>query len=394
MISNYPTISIVFDRRKKSSLTRKGTIEIRICHNYKQKYISTGIRVFNNQWKKQRIVNAEDSIQLNAHINQMIADIRTVINEMIKDGKIEIEAIGQKLEDIGKEKLSLLEYMEKRASIRKYGKAQDTQERYDRFIRLFKEWGRIVSFDDINDENIIAYDRYLDSLHMKPYSKWQNYHRFLNSFIIDAINEGLLSRNPYKWININKDKTSKGIERCLTPEEFKRLMEAAMPTQSLERVKDLFIFQVYTCLSYRDLANFDSSQIVSIKGRKAYTGKREKTGVSFTIPLLPQAIAVLKKYHNTLPIISNVKYNEYLKIVAQASGIDKPISTHWARHTGATMLLNDGIDIKIISRICGHSSTRITEQVYAKLLDETIVDAVFKNSPAFSGKGEKSKPKI
>ena len=30
MISNYPTISIVFDRRKKSSLTRKGTIEIRI----------------------------------------------------------------------------------------------------------------------------------------------------------------------------------------------------------------------------------------------------------------------------------------------------------------------------------------------------------------------------
>lgn len=30
----------------------------------------------------------------------------------------------------------------------------------------------------------------------------------------------------------------------------------------------------------------------------------------------------------------------------------------------------------IISKVCGHSSTRITEQIYAKLLNETIVDAI------------------
>jgi site-specific recombinase XerD len=71
-----------------------------------------------------------------------------------------------------------------------------------------------------------------------------------------------------------------------------------------------------------------------------------------------------------------VKYNEYLKIVAQASGIDKPLSTHWARHTGATLLLNEGVPMQIVSKICGHSSTKITEQVYAKLLDETVVDAI------------------
>ena len=71
-----------------------------------------------------------------------------------------------------------------------------------------------------------------------------------------------------------------------------------------------------------------------------------------------------------------MKYNEYLKVVAQAAGIDKPLSSHWARHTGATLLLNGGTDMRIVSKICGHSSTRITEQVYAKLLDETVVDAV------------------
>jgi site-specific recombinase XerD len=85
---------------------------------------------------------------------------------------------------------------------------------------------------------------------------------------------------------------------------------------------------------------------------------------------------ILKKYMGKLPIISNEKYNDYLKVVALAAGIDKPISSHWARHTGATLLLNEGVDLKVVSKICGHSSTRITEQVYAKLLDETVVDAV------------------
>ena len=32
--------------------------------------------------------------------------------------------------------------------------------------------------------------------------------------------------------------------------------------------------------------------------------------------------------------------------------------------------------MRIVSKICGHSSAKITEQVYAKLLDETVVDAV------------------
>ena len=86
---------------------------------------------------------------------------------------------------------------------------------------------------------------------------------------------------------------------------------------------------------------------------------------------------ILKKYKNKLPVISNVKYNEYLKVVAQAAGIDKPVSSHWARHTGATLLLNQGgLDMKIVAKICGHSSTRITEKVYAKLLDESVVDAM------------------
>ena len=99
---------------------------------------------------------------------------------------------------------------------------------------------------------------------------------------------------------------------------------------------------------------------------------------SFTIPLLKSALDILHKYNNKLPLISNVKYNAYLNVVAQYAGIDKPITTYWVRHTGATLMLNKGIPMNIISRIYGHSNTKITESVYAKLLDETIVEAMSK----------------
>ena len=56
-------------------------------------------------------------------------------------------------------------------------------------------------------------------------------------------------------------------------------------------------------------------------GRMMYTGKRRgKTGVEFTFMLLRPALAVLKKYGGKLPLLSNVKYNQYLKVVCSDGG--------------------------------------------------------------------------
>lgn len=376
MNNKVPQINTVFDRRKVASLKKKASIELRITYNYKQKWISTGIMLYSNQWKDGKIVNCPDILQVSQTLDKLLTDVRQVILDMLKEGNIDIMAIPDRLKKLNAPKISLLEFCNQRAEIRMYGKKKDSKERYNRFIRLFTAWGKIKDWEDINDKNIIDYDKYLESTGMKAYSKWNNYHRFLNSFIIDAIDEGFLKRNPYKWINIVKNKHSKGIERCLTPEEFRKVKNLPMPTESIERVRDVFVFQTYTCLSYSDLREFDSKMIQKVKGMSVYAGKRIKTTITFTIPLLSPALDILHKYEGKLPIISNVKYNEYLKIVAQTAGIDKPLSTHWARHTGATILLNEGVPMQIVSKICGHSSTKITEQVYAKLLDETVVDAI------------------
>ena len=375
MINKYPQITFVYDRRKTASPTKKAAVDLRITYNSHQKFISTGILLYPNQWKKGIITNCPDAIQISQTLDKLLTNVREIILEMIQEGHININTIPDKLEKKRRGVLTLAEFFKQRAEVRKYNLEPDSKLRYDRFIKFFFKWGKITSFEDLTDINIIDYDKYLSKLKLKRSTIWNNYHRFLNSFILDAISEGYIHRNPYKWTNIERRRTD-SIDKCLTPEEFRKLKTIPMSTESLSRVRDLFVFQTYTCLRYSDLRLFDATYIKEIKGMKVYIRNAKKTKKPFTVPILSPAWDILMKYEGKLPVISNPKYNEYLKVVAQAAGIDKPLSTHWARHTGATLLINEGVIPQVIKKICGHSTTKITEQIYAKLLDETVVEAV------------------
>lgn len=54
------------------------------------------------------------------------------------------------------------------------------------------------------------------------------------------------------------------------------------------------------------------------------------------------------------------------------------------RHTGATLLLNSGVDMEVVAKVLGHSSTNITRSTYAKLLDKTVVTELKKANKKLS----------
>lgn len=372
-----PTLAFVFNRRKTASPRKTAPVELRITYRRRQKYISTGVHLFPKNWKRGTVTNRIDAIEIQTSLDRLMRRARRIVSDMAETGTVDLDQIPVLLQFDGVDSMSFIEYCSKRSVIRYYNKSADSAERYERFMRWFRKWGGIRYFRDINESNIMAMDKELLSTGMKMCSKWNNYHRFLNSFIIDAIADGYLRRNPYRSLHIEKEKNSGALNKYLTSEEFHRLESHSMPTESLERVRDLFVFQTYTCLAYTDLASFDSSRLRIIDGMKVYTGYRGKTKVEFSFVLLSPAEAILSKYDGRLPIISNAKYNDYLKMVAVVAGINKPISSHWARHTGATMLLNDGrLSMDVVARVLGHSSPKITREVYAKLLEETVVDAM------------------
>ena len=86
-----------------------------------------------------------------------------------------------------------------------------------------------------------------------------------------------------------------------------------------------------------------------------------------------------------LPVISNAKYNDYLKEIAAILGIQKQVTSHLARHTFATTVTYaNGVSIESISKMLGHTKLATT-QIYARIVDQTGSREMDKLSAALSG---------
>lgn len=373
------TTKFVFDRKKTASSTKEGTVELRLTYNRKQKYISTGITVLPKNWRSNMVTGRLDALEINEYLDILSRDARRIVNSMIEEGFIDLNDVPRRINELRRHGVDMFAYFRQRISVRSYGKGEKVKYRLEFFLNWLIKHELATSFSEVNDVMVIRMEKLLVKQGLKPSTRWCNYHRLMNSFILDAMADGYIKRNPYKWTNIKRARKDEAtLEKHLTAKELNNLMTADMPTDSLERVRDLFVFQCYTCMGYSDLVEFDVNNIYEYQGRKCYSARRTKTGQAFSFLLLRPAEDILDKYHWHLPIISNEKYNMYLKAVAQFAGIDKPLTSHWARHTGATMLLNSGMDMEIVAKVLGHSTTKVTREVYAKLLDETVTREMLK----------------
>ena len=199
------------------------------------------------------------------------------------------------------------------------------------------------------------------------------YMRKLKTILIYAIREGYISTNPITF-KFHKDKVEK---EPLTLEEVRRIRTVKLGSKRIENIRDLFILQCYTGLAFKDMSCFSEKDIkIDKDGKEWIVKERIKTGITALIPILPVVKEILVKYNYHLPTLTNQKYNSYLKEIQDVCGITKTLHSHLARHTCGTLLLNAGVDMLTVSKVLGHSSTKTTEAVYAKLLPETIMRRV------------------
>jgi len=195
----------------------------------------------------------------------------------------------------------------------------------------------------------------------------------LKSVFLFALRNKMIQENPFMGFKIVR--REKEVE-FLTQEEVARIRDAVLPSNRLDEMRDLFLFQCFTALSYCDMAALVPDDFKTNEYGHIYIAKdRAKTGIKFIAILFEDAVGIAKKYNYQLPVISNNKYNQYLKILGERCEITKPMHTHIGRHTAACYLLNKGLSLEVVARIMGHATTKITKH-YAKLLDKTIFTAV------------------
>lgn len=377
---------MVFDRKKIATKTKKGLVQIEISFERKRKWISTDVKLYQDQWDDRRhVINHTDSLDLNDWLHEQVSSYEKWIKE---NAPFSWDKLDSHLKQHG-EHGDFLSYLDK--TIRERNDIREsTRKAHFKLINVLREWGGIIEFSDLTPDRIMDLDNYLHGRKIKKidlqgierHVKMRqqsifNYHKLMKTYIGIAIRRGLMKDSPYTLLHFKRGESEP--DRYLTEQELKCIENATMRSGSIARARDIFVFQCYTGLSYSDMAMFDFSKVKqSGHGTLLYQGKRIKTGIPFYFILLPKAVQILEKYNYRLPIVSDEALNRNLKVVAQCAGIDKPIASHWARRTAAMMFANKGIRMEVVAKILGHSTTKTTQQFYASISAQTVAQEMEK----------------
>lgn len=211
--------------------------------------------------------------------------------------------------------------------------------------------------------------------------------KHLKRHINVAINKDYMEIQKYAFRKY-KIKTVENKHTHLVPEELEKLEKLNLTGRYVKYQKtlDAFLFCCYAGMRYSDFINLSPNNIVEIRQETWLIYKSVKTNTEVRLPLYllfeGKGIAILEKYQDNLQeffhLRDNSNVNKDLIVIARMAGLSKKISFHTARHTNATLLIYNGVNITTVQKLLGHKSVKTT-QVYTNVMDMTIVNDLEKH---------------
>lgn len=392
------TTAVVFDHRGRTKSGKEGPVEIRVTHENRTFYINTTVKVRKSEFNHGEIVNRIDAPELNRILEAVVKRVTEAIAELIQTGQT-VDGPGVRNEMDKKEqrtallendkalrKTDMVDWMEEQIPL--LGLKPGTVKHYYTLIGRMHEYRKLMSWADLSVENICLFDNWLHKI-KKPLSDADRkagkeeeyisnsavygYHKCLKALLNRALLFDRIRRNPYEKLQGKFPRGDNENVDYLTAKEMKAI-ESLHPLEgsSMCIVRDLFVFQMHTGLSYADTQTFDIKEYRQIDGRYVNVGKREKNDVSYVVMLDKTCMEIIERYGMSLPHITNGDYNKCLKALGMAAGIEKPLHSHMARHTFATYMLASGARIENVSKMLGHTNIKQTQR-YAKVLPESVL---------------------
>ena len=382
---------------KRSKMTGNGTapVYLRVTVDGERIEISSKRYVNPDKWNAnaQKLNGAGEEVRsLNNYLKTLEHEVYEIHRHLIEK-KLPLTAVNLKNAMLKKEEVATCkmlipifkEHNRQVAALIGTEYAKGTADRYETSLKhtqAFLKWKYKVddiNIEGINHEFIMSYDFYLRSERKCANNSTVKYMKNFKKIILMCIDNGWLDKDPFiKY----KPKVKIVARDYLTKEELETMALKTYSSLRIEQVKDIFIFCCYTGLAYIDVKQLKRSEIIKgIDGQQWIYTTRQKTNTASRIPLLTQALEIIKKYENhpecadqdkVLPVLSNQKMNSYLKEIADICGINKELTFHIARHTFATSVtLANGVSIESVSKMLGHKNIRTTQH-YAKILDSKV----------------------
>ena len=191
----------------------------------------------------------------------------------------------------------------------------------------------------------------------------------LKHIVTTAHYNGKIPRNPFAQYHVDPDFKER---EYLTEKELRAFATVELADPDQVQARDVFMFGALAGISFIDIKNLTTDNIVEMNGSKWIVSKRQKTKVPFQIKLMDIPMQIVERYKsfrkdNHLFNIGNLdSINKRIKKVAAMCGIKKHVSFHVSRHSWAVLALEYGMPIESVSKILGHTNITTT-QIYAKV---------------------------
>jgi site-specific recombinase XerD len=381
-------------RRKKDEKTQ---LYIRIIIDQKRAEIATTYYVPISAWsdKTRKVkISYSRATFINGYIDRVTNEITQIfIKESSQNDGITSIAIKEKYLGLNNSEIKLKSILEafnyhntKMEEQVKIGQVvKKTLERYNitkNKVRAFMKSQYKVKdmpLPDLRLRFVTEFEHYLLTKGKLQTNTAHKYIKNLKKIMNMAVGLDWIPSNPFNNFRCSYTAPKREV---LTQEELDILKTKDISIARLAEVRDVFLFCCYTGFAYSDIYKFDYNAVTKgIDGEFWLSTHRQKTGIKESVPLLPIALEIIKKYRKNiycidsnrlLPVNSNQCYNAYLKELADICGIEKRITSHIARHTFATTVtLANGVPIETVSSMLGHTSIRTT-QVYAKVIEKKV----------------------
>ena len=245
------------------------------------------------------------------------------------------------------------------------------------------------------------------------YSTIKKAYDTLNQRFKLAINQEQVNKNPTLGVVLPKQKNKKNSEiQYFSKEQCKELIEESRRiydynNKNVYRLGELVPFLIFTGLrigeaialewndiDYKNKTITVNKNVVEVKSKetgKYILEKQDSTKTDSSTRIIPisnnamECIKNLKEINGdkkfifasqTGQYISPSNFNRMFRGIQKALNYEVTLGLHSLRHTFATLMLNNGIDVKIVSELLGHSNVSVTYNIYIHTIQSQKIKAI------------------
>jgi len=351
---------LVWNRSGSLNQRGEGLVQIEAEQQGRKAYFSTHTYLKPEQFARGCVVNTELADALNFTLFSMIRDVEAVELDYIKKG-VEVtlpllkEAVkshlspSAKLTDFGQE---VVEQSERNLL---------TKQNYKTLFNNLDKFKSGVRVTDIDYNFVVSYDKWLRSSGIAHNTRVSRL-RLLRAVVNEAKKRDIISSNPFERFRIQQMVSKKGY---ITREQLHQLED--MKLKGFEEiVRDAFLVGCYTGLRYSDITALRQTHIKD--GWLVIRMLKTKYTVEIPVDTLfdGKMLRLVEKYGGdigrlTKQLGNNAAVNKTLHDLLAVVGADPKITFHSSRHTFATLLGQQGVDISVVSKLLGHRKLQTTE---------------------------------